>query len=383
MIVVAFVVLFALLTSTNAEVVDSADMRQCRVYFGTGMTGDRAGIYTSILDLRTGQLGKASLAGKAIRPGFIALHPDGTRLYTIGKPAGYRGPRSGSVCAFKINPKTGSLTLINSQPSKGNGPCYLFVDPQGRNVLVGHYRTGNCSVLPLAKDGSLKPVSSVQQHKGSSSHPRRQTSPHPHSIVLDSAGKYAFVADLGLDQIRSYRFDSVAGTLTPNSPPFIAVAPGSGPRHFIFGPLEKFAYGNLELTSEVAVFSYDPTKGRLKILQTISTLPNDFSGNNANAGICITPEGSFLYVSNRGHNSIAMFSVDRDTGKLTSLGSESTRGDVPQAISIDPTGRYLIVTDKRAGHVRVFEINKKTGKLTYTGSSLNIPKVGRVVFLPR
>ena len=233
--------------------------------------------------------------------------------------------------------------------------------------------------MPIAKNGSLKAVSSKQQHTDSSIHPQRQNIPHPHSIVLDPAEHYAFVADLGLDKMMIYKFNSTSGKLTPNKPPFVKVKAGGGPRHFVFHPSGKFAYTNLELTSEVTAFKYDAKRGNLKQFQTITTLPKGFSGKNANAGICITPDGRFLYVSNRGHNSIAIFSINAKSGKLTMLRNESTRGDVPQTIKIDPTGNYIIVTDKRAGHVSSFRINQKTGLLSYT-DSINIVKVGTIEF---
>ena len=356
-----------------------AGAEKLQVYFGSGTTG----IFRSVLDLDTGKLTETKLAAEATRSGFVAIHPEGTHLYSIGKPLGDSGPRSGSVCAFKIDLATGDLEFLNSQPTQSIGPCYLTVDSVGRNVLVAHYRGGSCAALPLAKDGSLKPVSSFHQHTGSGMDPRRQATPHPHAIVLDAAGRHAFVPDLGLDQIRIYQFDPASGTLTPNKPPFVATKPGNGPRHFAFHPSGKLAYANLELTSEATAFRYDAEHGTLVAFQTLSTLPDGFTGKNANAGICVTPDGRFLYVSNRGHNSIAQFAIDPDSGKLSPLGYESTRNVVPQAIKIDPSGSVLIVTDKNSGDVGVFKINKKTGLLAHTGRTINVPKAGSIAFRPR
>jgi len=348
------------------------------VYFGSGTTG----VFRSILDQDTGELTEAKLVAKATRSGFVAIHPAGTHLYSIGKPDGGSGPRGGSVSAFKINPAAGDLEFLNTQPSQSIGPCYLSVDPSGRNVLVAHYRGGSCAALPLAKDGSLKPVSSFHQHTGSGMDPRRQAEPHPHAIVLDATGRHAFVPDLGLDQIRIYQLDPASGTLAPNDPPFTAVKPGGGPRHFAFHPSGKFAYANLELTSEVTAFNYDAKRGTLAEFQTLSTLPDGFSGKNANAGICTTPDVRFLYVSNRGHNSIAQYSIDPASGKLSALGYESTRNVVPQAIKLDPTGRCLIVTDKNSGDVDVFKVDPKTGTLVRTARTINVPKAGSIAFRP-
>ena len=369
---------FTIITLVLVALETAAGAGKYHVYFGSGTTG----IFRSVLDPDTGELTEAKLVAKATRSGFVAIHPDGTHLYSIGKPAGDSGPRSGSVCAFKVEPSTGDLEFLNTQLTQSIGPCYLVVDPAGRNVLVAHYRGGSCAALPLAKDGSLKPVSSFHQHTGSSVDLRRQDTPHPHAIVLDAAGLHAFVPDLGLDQIRIYRFDPSSGTLTPNAPPFAAVKSGGGPRHFAFHPSGKLAYANLELSSEVTAFRYDATRGTLAEFQTLSTLPDGFSGKNANAGLCVTPDGRFLYVSNRGHNSIAQFSIDPDSGELSPLGYESTQNVVPQAIKLDPTGRCLIVTDKNSGDVDVFKIDSKTGQLACTGHAINVPKAGSIAFRP-
>lgn len=369
---------FTIIALALGTLATAAEAEKHQVYFGSGTTG----VFRSVLDSDTGALTEAKLVAKATRSGFVAIHPDGTHLYSIGKPAGDSGPRGGSVCAFKIDSATGDLAFLNTQPTQSMGPCYLVVDPEGRNVLVAHYRGGSCAALPLAKDGSLKPVSSFHQHTGSSVDPRRQTSPHPHAIVLDAAGRHAFVPDLGLDQILVYEFDAATGTLTPNESPFTAVKPGGGPRHFAFHPSGKFAYANLELSSEATAFHYDAEHGTLKEFQTLSTLPDGFSGKNATAGLCVTPDGRFLYVSNRGHNSIAQFSIDPNTGTLSPLGYESTRNVVPQAINIDPSGSVLIATDKNSGDVDVFKIDPKTGQLARAGRTLNVPKAGSIAFRP-
>lgn len=353
-----------------------------RVYFGTTAASAGKGIFTSVLDVERGLLTEPQLTVEAVRPGIVALHPAGTHLYSIGRPAGYTGPRAGSVCAFRLDRATGSLTLLNVQESGGVGPCYLQVDSGGRNILVCHYMSGNCGVLPIAEDGSLQPLSCVVQHTGSSVHPRRQTDPHPHAIILDAAERYVLVPDLGLDQVLIYKFDPDAGMLTPNDQPFAAVEPGGGPRHIARHPVEPYVYVNLELTSEVTAFRYDAEHGILTAIQTLSTLPDGYTRMNANAGICPTPDGRFLYVTNRGHNSIAQFAVDPATGKLTSLGFESTRGDVPQTIAMDPSGRCVVVTDRRAGHAAVFRVDRETGLLSYTGCTIDVPNVNSVVFLP-
>jgi 6-phosphogluconolactonase len=212
--------------------------------------------------------------------------------------------------------------------------------------------------------------------------PRRQTAPHPHAIVLDAAECFAFVPDLGLDQIKIYKFDPTSGTLVPNQPPFVAVPPGSGPRHFLFHPNGKFAYASLELASEAIAFRYDAAHGTLEPFQTLPTLPEGFSAMNTTAGICIAPDGRFLYISNRGHNSIALFAIDPTSGKLSRIGNASTGTLVPHAIGMDPSGRILIATDKNSGETGVFKIDRKTGQLART-DTVNIPKAGSVAFSPK
>ena len=207
MTVTALLCVSTILTSADAATKNPEAAERYRVYFGSAATSEQEGIFSSVLDVQTGRLTEARLAVEAQRAGIITLHPAGTHLYSIGKPAGYSGPRSGSVCAYKVDRETGSLTLLNSQESQGTGPSYLLLDHEARNIFVCHYMSGSCAVLPLAEDGSLEPVSSVQQHTGSSVDTLRQNKPHPHAIALDAAGRYVLVTDLGLDQVRIYRFD--------------------------------------------------------------------------------------------------------------------------------------------------------------------------------
>jgi 6-phosphogluconolactonase len=356
---------------------------QSRVYFGTFTTGAGEGIYHSTLDMKSGQLTEATLAGEAVRAGFLAMHPDGKHLYAVGELGGFKGRSPGSACAFEIDEATGKLKPLNSQPVGGPGPCHLIVDPAGRNILTAQYSGGSCSVLPINADGSLGPRTSFHQHTGGSGVvAKRQDAPHAHSINLDAAGRIAVVADLGLDRILIYQYDRDQGTLTPNDPPFVKTAPGGGPRHFVFHPSGKFAYANLEITSQVTAFEYDAARGALSEIQTLPTLPGDFEGGNSTAEIRVTPDGRFVYVSNRGHNSIAMFAVDAQTGKLTALGHEPTRGDIPRNFNLDPTGTYLIAAHQKSDNATVFRIDRETGRLSFTGSEITVPKAVCVRFLP-
>ena len=345
-----------------------------RVYFGTSVEQERGGIYMALFDMQTGRLGKAVHAGHAQRTGFIAIHPDGQHIYSTGANTEFDGVKTGVVNAFRITEPDGTLVKINTRSSGGLGACYVSIDPTGKNVLVANYFGGSCSVLPIQPDGSLAPASCTQEHTGSSIHPQRQASAFTHSINCDPAGRFAIVADLGMDKIMIYRFDAASGTLTPNDPPFIAIEPGGGPRHFTFHPSGKFAYADLELSNKVVVFQYDADKGALKEIQTISTLPAGFTGESTTSEILTTPDGRFLYVGNRGHDSLAIFSIDPTTGKLTAIGHEPTRGKVPRNFNIDPTGTYLLAANLESNNVVVFRINRETGLLEFTGSEIEVPE---------
>ncbi len=378
-----FVPLLVLLNFVAANVVAAADINdaiQLRVYIGTYTRGDSQGIYASELNLESGALTKPRLVAESEHPSFLAIHPSRKFLYAVNETDQYEGEPSGSVSAFAIDEQSGTLTLINRQASRGGAPCHLVVDGTGRNVLVANYVGGNVAVLPIRSDGKLAAATGFIQHSGASVEPR-QAGPHAHSINLSADNRLAFVADLGLDKILVYRFDAEHGTLTPNDPQATPVNPGGGPRHFAFHPSGKFAFTNNEISSSVTSFRYDGQKGLLTELQTITTLPKTFVDNNSTAQICVHPNGKFVYVSNRGHNSIAMFSFDESTGKLAPLGYESTRGQVPRNFNIDPTGRYLLAANEQSHNIVVFRIDPKTGILTATGTEIDVPSPVCIQFM--
>lgn len=362
----------AALTSLFTTSIGFGQERALRVYVGTYTSGDSGGIYRFDLDRPTGRASEPVLAAEATDPSFLAIHPNQQYLYAVGEIGDYQGQSSGSVSAFAIEPN-GALRPINSQPSRGAAPCHLVVDPAGRNVLVANYGGGSAAVLPIRDDGGLAPATSFSQHEGSSVDPRRQSSPHAHSINLDAAGRFAFVADLGLDKILVYRFDSEAGTITPHRVPFARVAPGGGPRHFAIHPSGEFAYVNNEMSSSVTALVYDAEHGMLGEMQNLSTLPPDYSGNNSTAEIRVHPSGEYLYVSNRGHDSIAAFSIDRETGRLTPVGHTSTGGQTPRNFNLDPSGRYLIAANQNTHNVVLFTVDMETGNLSPTGQQLSVP----------
>jgi 6-phosphogluconolactonase len=344
------------------------------VYFGT-YTGEKSkGIYVSHMNPATGQLTPPELAAEVTSPSFLAVHPTRNLLYSVNEVNTTDGKPGGGVSAFSIDRATGKLTLLNQESSKGAGPAHLIVDKEGRNVLVANYGGGSVAVLPIDRDGKVKPASAFVQHTGSSVNPSRQKEPHAHSINVDAGDHFAYVADLGLDKVLVYRYDSAKGTLTANDPPFATVKPGSGPRHFAIHPTGKFAYVINEITCTVTAFRSDTSRGTLTEIQTVSTLPEgtamqaQFSGSE----VQVHPSGKFLYAANRGHNTIAVFTIDPSSGQLTLIQNQLTLGNIPRGFGIDPGGKFLLAGNQRSDSVVVFRIDEASGRLTPTGQKLDI-----------
>jgi 6-phosphogluconolactonase len=305
-------------------------------------------------------------------PTFLALHPNGQFLYAVSEIRDASGRHGGFVNAFAISPQTGHLRFLNRQSSQGAGPCHLSVDRTGRVALAANYVSGSAAVLPIGGDGRLGEASDKVQHHGSSVHPRRQESPHAHSITPSPDNRFALVADLGLDRIMVYRLDLSAGRLTPNDPPWGAVAPGAGPRHLAFHPLRPLVYVVNELGNTVTAFAWEALRGALRETQTISTLPPEFHDESSGADVHIAPSGRFLYASNRGHDSIAIFSIDRATGLLSAVAHQPTLGKCPRNFVMDSTGRWLLAANQETDSVVVFRIEAKSGKLSSMGPAANV-----------
>ena len=342
------------------------------VYVGAYTRQKSKGIYVSRLDAATGKLKAPELAAETSNPSFLAVHPNRRLLYAVSETYGAGKEKGGAVSAFSIDAPTGKLTFLNQASSRGAGPCYLVVDKTGRNVLVTNYGSGSVAVLPLEEDGRLREASAFIQHQGSSVNPKRQQGPHAHSVNLSADNRFAVVADLGLDQVLVYRFDAAQGALTAHEPPFAAVKPGSGPRHFAFHPTGKFAYVINELASTVTAFAYDAARGVLQEAQTISTLPADFKGDSTTAEVRAHPSGKFLYGSNRGHDSITVFRIDPRKGTLALVEQVSTQGKAPRNFGIDPTGKWLVAANQNSDNLVVFRIDAQTGRLTPTGQILEV-----------
>lgn len=357
---------------------------QYRVYVGTYTRGsDSKGIYQLLLDGKTGKLTHVDVTKNVVNPSFLAIHPNQKNLYAVNEINDFEGGNLGTVSAFSIDPDSGKLTFLNQRSSYGGSPCHLVVDKTGKALLVANYSSGSICSLIIQEDGSLNGVSSTGRHFGSSVNPKRQQLPHAHSINLDPNNKYAVVADLGIDELRVYLFDSKECSLTPIAIPGTKMAPGAGPRHFTFHPSRKWGYVINELNLTVTAMNYNQKTGVFEILQNISTVPEGTKRKgNSTAQVLVHPSGKFLYGSNRGPNTIAMYGIDQKTGELTSLGYQPTGGAIPRNFNIDPSGKFLLAANQDSNNVVVFKINQKTGVLEPTGHEIDVPKPVCIQFLP-
>ena len=346
-------------------------------------TGQKSkGIYRARFDPSTGSLTAPELAAETRNPTFLAVPPNGRALYAVNEINDYGIENAGAVSAFRLDPKSGSLTFLNQQASGGAGPCHLAVARGGKCVLVANYVSGSVAVLPVASDGSLRPSSSRIQHQGSSINPQRQEGPHAHFVTWDPPGRLVLACDLGLDKVLFYQIDRQL-VLSPHNPPWFQVKPGSGPRHLAFGKSGRFAYLLSEISSTLTVCSYDPSRGELNEIQTVSTLPKDFKGVNTSAEVQVGPGGKFVYASNRGDNSIAVFAIDETMGKVRLVQHQPTEGRTPRHFALDPTGRWLVAENQDSDNVVVFAVDAGTGRLTPTGTSRNVGNPVCAVFVPQ
>jgi 6-phosphogluconolactonase len=352
------------------------------VYVGTYTDKGSKGIYAYRLDGRTGRMTPLGLAAETPNPTFLAVHPNHRFLYAVNEVADYEGKMSGSVSAYQIDRATGRLKLIDSAATVGTGPCHVTVDRTGKCVLVANYNSGSAAVLPIRADGGVGAATCFVQHEGASVDKSRQEGPHAHCATLDAANKYAFVADLGLDKVMIYKFDAAAGKLSPNTQPFVKVADGAGPRHIAFHPNGRFAYVIAELDETVTVMDFDAATGSLKPIQTISTLPEGFAGKSYCAEVMVHPNGRFLYGSNRGHDSLAIFAIDQKTGRLTAAGHQSTLGKFPRNFNITPAGDLLLAANQDSDSIYVFRVDQATGRLTPTGEKAEVSKPVCITFVP-
>ena len=340
------------------------------------------GIYAFRYDASSGKLTPLGVALETQDPSWVAIHPSGKFLYSVNEAG-----KNSMVSAFSLEAKTGKLTLLNQVPALGEDPCYLSFDHTGKYIFVANYTSGNVVVFPIGADGKLGAATANVRDEGKlGPNKERQEGPHAHWIEASAGNRYAYVSDLGLDKVLIYKFDAASGKLAnPGSNQQDAFSatlpPGTGPRHVAVSRDGNFMYVMGELQSTVTAFAND-AREKYRDIQTISALPNDSSGRNDAAEIEIHPNGKFLYTSNRGHESIALFRIDSATGKLTAAGDYSVEGQEPRHFAIDPAGNFLLAEDQLSDKIVTFRIDQKTGALTPTGDSVEVPSPVCLVFLP-
>lgn len=355
------------------------------VYVGTYTGSGSEGIYRFTFDPGSGDSTQPVLAGRSDNPSFLALHPNGRVLFAANELATFRGEPTGAVSSFAIAPATGDLTPIDQQPSGGADPCFVAVDRTGRDLLVANYTAGSVAVIPTGDDGHLRAASAVVRHTGSGPVANRQDGPHAHEIVLDATERFAFAVDLGADRIFAYRFEAGAGTLVPADPPEVALPLGSGPRHLAWHPSGRFLYVVNELSSTVTSLRYGERRDKLtfQLFQTSPTVPRGYTGPNRAAEIAVSPDGDVLYASNRGHDSIAVYAIDRKTGILAARGHVATGGRSPRHFAIDPSGRWLLVANEESDAITVFELDPVTGHPRRAGAPIAVKSPACIVFAPQ
>jgi 6-phosphogluconolactonase len=373
-----FLLALALAAAAHAKTMDPTPLP---VYLGS--SGPKArGIWLARLDRATGALSAPELAAEVPNASFLALGRGGRFLYAVSEVAADKGGAGPQVLAFSVDRPTGRLSLLNAQPSGGGGPCHLALDPAGRALVVANYTGGTVASFPIGPDGRLGQAASVIRHEGASVHPRRQSAPHPHGIAFDPSGRFALVADLGLDKVLVYRFDAARATLAPSDPPFAATRPGAGPRHLAFDASGTRLWAINELDSTITGFAWDPARGTLREPRVVSTLPPGTTVTNYPAEIALRPDGPLLYASNRGHDSLAVFAVAPVTGALKLAALEPCGGKGPRHFALDPSGRWLLAANQGSDSVSVFRVDEFTGRLAPTGQSIAVGAACCVVFLP-
>ncbi|MDQ2792671.1 MAG: lactonase family protein [Bacteroidota bacterium] len=342
------------------------------LYIGTNQGGAQdSSILLYRVNASSGAFTKVSAQLGGASPTYLTLTPNHRFLYAVSETQTFRGAPGGGVSSFAIDPHSGALQLLGQQPSGGAAPCYISLDHTGKNALVANYVGGNVSLLPVAADGQLGPPT-TDQHTGSGPH-KNQTSSHAHCLLPDPANKFAFAVNLGTDQVVGYRLDAPASRLARLPEPAFVAKPGAGPRHLTFLPNGKTAYLINELNSTVTTLAYDAATGHFRELQTVSALPASYTGNNSCADVHVAPNGLFLYASNRGHNSIAVFAIDSSNGTLVPIQDVDTQGKTPRNFALDPSGRLLLVANQNSNNLVSYRVDAFSGLLTPTGQQAVVP----------
>lgn len=370
-----FLVAVVIFTSCTAPYNDNL------LYVGTYTNHGSKGIYACHFDTLSGNLQLRGLAATIDNPSFLTIDKNGRFLYCVNESENFKKKKTGAVSVFSLNKKTGGLELMQQTGSMGAGPCHLSLDESGKYLLVANYGGGNFAVFPVLEDGRLGENTAFVQNEGSGPNADRQEKPHAHFICTTHNNRYVMVCDLGTDEVLVYRFDATNGRLTPADSAFMRQEPGSGPRHLAVSPCGKYVFVLNELTSAISVFGFDAKNGKSRHEQSVSSLPASFSGDNTGAEITTDAKGKFLYVSNRGHNSIGIFAIHPENGTLAPVDWISCGGDSPRHFTIDPTGKWLICANQKSGNIVVFSINNETGMLTQTNHSLSLNSPVCIKFL--
>ena len=370
----ALAILATALTSASTTAKDPI------VFITSFASGDDGGIHAYAFDTKVGKLKPLHRTAIPENPFFLALSPNQKFLYSTHTKQ-FGGTETEHVAAYEIVGRTGELKLLNRQSCEGRGACHLNVEQTGKTVLVSNYTSGNVASLPVKADGSLGAPASFFQHEASRENPSRPKKPLAHCIVVSPENRYAYVADKGLDRIYCYKLDPAQGTMTPNTPPFTTTQTGAGPRHLRFHPNGKRVYVINELSNSVSVYTYDAGSGALTETQTIPTLPKDFSGRTKCADLKITPDGRYLYGTNRGHDSIACYRIAED-GTLSLIAIESSLGKEPQNLAITDDGSWLLCANRQGNSVAVFHIDGMTGRLKSAGEPISQPKPSCIMLQP-
>ena len=352
------------------------------VYIGTYTRTHGKGIYTFRFQPATGRLTPLALAAETSSPSFLAVHPNQRFLYAANEHEGPDQPgKNNTVSAYAIDSTTGSLHFLNKVSCQGEGPAHIVIDKSGKFLLVLNYRSGSVALLPIQQDGRLGDATAFDQHHGSGPNQERQAGPHAHGGVFSPDDRFALVAEHGIDEVMIYRFDSRKGSLTPNEPPFLKATTGVAPRHLAFHPNGKILYELNELGSTVTVLSYDAAGGTISRVQEVTTIPEGFSATNATAQLQVDRSGKVLYVSNRGHDSIAVFAIDPRKGTLTLVEHVPTQGKTPRDFSLDPTGSFLFAVNQNSDNIVLFRVSP-AGRLTESGQVVEqVPEPACVVFV--
>lgn len=375
----AFTTLLAVLALAGAAGKPAASHRYLALVGTYTTKTDSKGIYAYEFDAETGKLTAKGLAVETPDPSFVAIHPNGKFVYAVNESG-----KQSAVSAFALDAQSGKLTLLNQLPALGEDPCYITFDKTGKYVFIANYTSGNVVVFPILPDGKLGERTAVVKDQGTlGPNKERQDGPHAHWIQASSDNRFVFVADLGLDTVLTYRFDSSKGALTPNKPFFLRqLSAGEGPRHAAFSPDGHHFYVLSELDSTVTEFAYAPDHGVFGYLGVVPMLPPDFQGRNDAAEIEIHPNGKFLYASNRGRDSVTVFAIDPASGTLKLTGDFPTGGKEPRHFAIDPTGRFLLAENQHSNSIVVFGIDPATGALTQVSKTEGVPSPVCLVFLP-